>query len=90
MSTFCENQFIFNLDHLKMVSATHSQVPDTEGPGKQLKKCHKVEKELLEEDDQFFFSKDQYFSSIRRGVVELDEKIFKIYTQSLLHCKREV
>ena len=47
------------------------------------------EDQLLEKDDQYFFSRDQYFSSVKRGVVDLDEKVFKIYTQALLHYKRE-
>jgi hypothetical protein len=35
-----------------------------------------------------YFSKDQYYSSIKRGVVELDDKCFKIYTKALLQQKR--
>lgn len=47
------------------------------------------EDQLLEKDDLYFFSRDQYFSSVKKGVVDLDEKVFKIYTQALLHDKRE-
>jgi hypothetical protein len=46
------------------------------------------EEDLLEKDEQYYFSREQYFSSVKRGVVELDDKVFKIYTQSLLHYKR--
>ena len=38
------------------------------------------EEEVLEKDDHYYFSHEQYFSSVKRGVVELDEKVFKIYT----------
>eukprot|EP00347_Sterkiella_histriomuscorum_P014850 403359287 len=48
-----------------------------------------IEDDLLEKDEQYFFSKDQYFSPVKRGVVELDDKVFKIYTQALLHYKRQ-
>lgn len=43
---------------------------------------------LLEQDDNYYFSKDQFYAPIKRGVVELDDKCFKIYTPSLLHYKR--
>ena len=46
------------------------------------------EDDLLEKDEQYYFSREEYFSSVKRGVVELDDKVFKIYTQSLLHYKR--
>ena len=41
---------------------------------------HFNEDEVLDTDDHYYFSKDQYFSAVKRGVVELDEKVFKIYT----------
>ncbi len=67
-----DNEFIFSLDQL-----TNSSAATTYN-----------EQDLLEKDEQYYFSRDQYFSSVKRGVVELDEKVFKIYTQSLLHYKR--
>ncbi len=42
----------------------------------------------MEKDDQYYFRSDQYFSSVKRGVVDLDDKVFKIYTQALLHYRR--
>ena len=67
-----DNEFIFSLDQLTNPSAVTTY----------------NEQDLLEKDEQYYFSRDQYFSSVKRGVVELDEKVFKIYTQSLLHYKR--
>ena len=67
-----DNEFIFSLDQLTNPSAATTF----------------NEQDLLEKDEQYYFSRDQYFSSVKRGVVELDEKVFKIYTQSLLHYKR--
>ena len=40
-------------------------------------------------DEHYYFSREQYFSNVKRGVVELDDKVFKIYTQGLLHYRRE-
>ena len=67
-----DNEFIFSLDQLTNPSSATTF----------------NEQDLLEKDEQYYFSRDQYFSSVKRGVVELDEKVFKIYTQSLLHYKR--
>jgi len=67
-----DNEFIFSMDQLTNPSAATTY----------------NEQDLLEKDEQYYFSRDQYFSSVKRGVVELDEKVFKIYTQSLLHYKR--
>ena len=38
------------------------------------------ENALLEKDEQYYFSKEQFYSPVKKGVVELDEKVFKIYT----------
>ena len=68
-----DNELVFSYD----------QLVNQEGNGESFK-----EEDLLEKDEQYYFSREQYFSSVKRGVVELDDKVFKIYTQSLLHYKR--
>ncbi len=64
-----DNELIFSLDQLINPEST------TEVNGSSYR-----EEDLLEKDEQYFFSRDQYFSSVKRGVVELDDKVFKIYT----------
>ena len=68
-----DNELVFSYD----------QLVNQEGNGESFK-----EDDLLEKDEQYYFSREPYFSSVTRGVVELDDKVFKIYTQSLLHYKR--
>ena len=73
LSSLGDNELIFSYDQLVNECKT----------GESFK-----EEDLLEKDEQYYFSREQYFSSVKRGVVELDDKVFKIYTQSLLHYKR--
>ena len=41
-------------------------------------------------DDDLEFSREHYDKPIKHGVVELDEKVFSIYTKSLLHTKSAI
>jgi hypothetical protein len=64
-----DNELIFSLDQL----INPESITEVNGSSYR-------EEDLLEKDEQYFFSRDQYFSSVKRGVVELDDKVFKIYT----------
>jgi len=65
MALFNENYLVFSVALLAEPASQKSEA---------------LEEELLEQDDQYYFSKEQYFSEVKRGVVDLDEKCFKIYS----------
>ncbi|CDW80977.1 UNKNOWN [Stylonychia lemnae] len=57
MALFSENEFIFSFEQIEKAGEVETQKAFNE-------------EELLEKDEQYYFSKDQYFSPVKRGVLE--------------------
>lgn len=86
---YSDSQFIFDLDQVRNVHQNpDDQVSNSVEPPTSSRIITEAQNNyrLLTSDD-LEFTRAHYFKAVKHGVVRLDDRVFSIYTNSLLHAK---
>ena len=75
---FCESQFIYDVDQLQ------EQVAETAMPS------ILAPEYVLQTSGDLEFTRAHFYKSVKHGIIALDERVFQIYTPSLLHAKSAI